>query len=100
MTMPIGEIHVEYGLGGLAISLIADKKYLITNVQDPNVYHLIVVSYQNDVIWVRIDDHFYDSILVKGEIKQENVLSIHGDQTSGEFKDLRFYDVVHDRFKL
>lgn len=32
MTMPIGEIHVEYGLGGLAISLIADKKYLITNV--------------------------------------------------------------------
>ena len=43
--IPIGEIRVSWGTNGLEISLDADKKYVLTHVQDPEIYHLIAISY-------------------------------------------------------
>ena len=45
----------------MEISLDADQTYSLVHLQDPENFHLIVISYKNEEIDVRVDNHFYTS---------------------------------------
>ena len=81
-------MNADFGTKGLIISIFIDKKYELAHVYDPRSYHMIVISYYNDILWVRVDDNIYKSFLIKEEKKLDNILSLNADNSEGEFKDL------------
>ena len=84
---PLGDIKVATGANGMSITLEADQNYSLTTVQDPENYHLIVISYVNEDVNVRIDNNYYAKFSLIGDFDLRDSMSLVGD-VDGEFLNL------------
>ena len=70
----------------MEIVLKADEEdYPLAHVQDPDIYHLIVISYKNGEIWSRIDNAYYKNFELKDQFTLKNELILYGKNTKGQF---------------
>lgn len=98
--IPLGDVMVEQTEVGMQVSLAADMKYDLGIVQNPENYHLIVISSWNEDVFVRIDDHVYWTFRLESEFSLKDQVVLEASGVSGEFLDLEYFDKVHDRYLL
>lgn len=73
---------------GMEVRMIADYDYDLGIVQNPENYHLIVVSYWNEDVFVRIDDHVYWTFRLESDFSLKDQMVLEAEGVSGEFRNM------------